>query len=186
MTTTSDIAAEARRLPPEPTSRWILVLAAVFTGAWLAALVWQILVLPERVPTHFGPGGDADGWSSKQGALALAAALPLLAAYPLPLLSLLVVRWPASINAPNREWWTATAPRLRRLERLIREDLWLFAVLMLGLFTVVQVSIVVAARSQDGNAPAALLFGPLVVVLAVTGVLIARMVGSRYAEQDVD
>lgn len=184
--TTSDIAAEARRLPPEPTSPWILGLTAVFTVAWLAVLVWQVWVLPDRVPTHFGPGGDADGWSSKQGALALAVALPLLAAYPLPLLSLLVLRWPAGINAPNQEWWTATAPRLRRFERLMREDLWLFAVLMLGLFTVIQVSIVVAARSEDGNAPAALLFGPLVVFLALTGVLMARMVGSRYAEQDVD
>lgn len=183
MTTTRKVAEEARGLAPEPTAGWIRVLVAVFTVAWLAVLAWQVQVLPERVPTHFGSGGEADGWSSKQGALAFSVALPLLAAYPLPLLSLLVLRWPAGINAPNRDWWTASAVRLRRFERLIREDMWLFAVLMLGLFTVIQISIVVAARSEDGNGSSAMILGPLVVFLAATSVLMARMLGSRYAEQ---
>lgn len=185
MTTTSSIADEARGLPPEPTARWILGLVAVFTAAWLAVLVWQVMVLPERVPTHFGSGGEADGWSSKQGALAFSVAMPLLTAYPLPLLSRLAVHWPHTINAPNREWWTATAPRLRRFERLIREDMWLMTVLMLGLFTAIQISIVMAARSESGDLPPALLFGVLGVFLALTGVWMARMLGGRYAEQDV-
>ncbi|MDX2356193.1 DUF1648 domain-containing protein [Dietzia sp. PP-33] len=186
MTTTSAIAAEARGLPPEPTARWILVLVAVFSVAWLAVLGWQVQVLPERVPTHFGPGGEPDGWSSKAGALAFSVAMPVLTAYPLPLLSRLVMHWPGAINAPNRDWWTATAARIRRFERLIREDMWLFCVLMLGLFTAIQISIVMASRSASGGLPPVLLFGSLGVFLVLTVALTARILGARYAEQDVD
>lgn len=185
MTTTRDTAAEARRLPPEPTARWILVLVAVCTVVWLAVLAWMVAVLPERVPTHFGTGGEPDGWSSKVGALAFAVLMPLLFAYPLPLISKLVMRWPEGINVPNREWWTATAPRIRRFERLIREDMWLMAALMLGLFVAVEVSIVVASQSESGEQSSAFFLGPLVVFLALTGVVVARMIGSRYAEREL-
>lgn len=186
MTTTRDTAAEARGLPREPTSPWILVLMAVLTVAWLGILAWQVAVLPERVPMHFGAGGEADGWSSKGGALVFSVLMPLLVVFPMPLLSLLAVHWPMSINVPNRDWWTATALRLRRFERLLREDLWLFAALTLALLLAVDVGIVVAANSADGNLPSAFFAVSLVLFLIGIGVVIARMFGSRYAEQDVD
>lgn len=186
MTTTRDTAAEARGMPREPTARWILVLMAVLTVVWLGILAWQVAVLPDRVPTHFGSGGEADGWSSKGGALAFTVLLPVLVVFPMPLMSLLALRWPQSINVPNRDWWTATAPRLRRFERLLREDLWLFAALTLALFLAIDVGIVVAARSADGNLSQAFLWGALVLFLIGIGAVMARMFGRRYAEQDVD
>ncbi|MDN5723137.1 MAG: DUF1648 domain-containing protein [Corynebacterium sp.] len=185
MTTTSDAAAEARGLPREPTVRWILVLMAVLTVVWLGVVVWQVMVLPERVPTHFGSGGEADGWSSKTGALAFSILLPLLVVFPMPLMSLMALKWPTSINAPNRDWWTATGPRLRRFERLLREDLWLIAALTLALMTVVDVGIVFAAQSANGNLSSGLILVPLAVYFAGLGVVMARMFGSRYAEQEV-
>ncbi len=181
--TTKDITAEARELPREPTARWILVLVAALSVVWLAILAWQIQVLPETVPTHFGTSGEPDGWSSKKGALAFSVLLPLLSAYPLPLMALLVLRWPAGINGPNREWWTATAPRLRRFERLMREDLWLVAALMLGLFVAIQVYITLTARAADGQGLEWVFPAVMVSFLVLIGVVLARMYGGRYAEQ---
>ncbi|MDV8001653.1 DUF1648 domain-containing protein [Rhodococcus sp. IEGM 1408] len=183
MTTTRSLGEEARGLPREPTARWILVLVAGLVAVWLAVLAWQVQVLPERVPTHFGAGGVPDGWSSKSGAIAFSTLGPLLFALPLPLMSLLVLRWPAGINAPNRQWWTATAPRLRRFERLLREDLWLIAAVMLVMFIGIQVGISEAARTPEGRMPGVWLVGPVTVVFVGTGVVLARMFGSRYAEQ---
>lgn len=185
MTTTSDIAAEARGLPREPTARWILVLMAVLTVVWLGILAWQVAVLPDRVATHFGFGGEANGWSSKAGALAFSVLLPLLVVFPMPLMALLALRWPSSINAPNREWWTATAPRLRRFERLLREDLWLIGALTLALFLVIDVGVALAAQSTDNTLSLWFLLPTLVLFLAGLGVVMARMLGTRYAEQDI-
>lgn len=184
MTTTRSAADDARDLPREPTTPSIRVLAAVAVVVWLGVLVWQVMVLPEQVPTHFGAGGEPDGWSSKPGALAFSALLPLLVVLPIPLTSMLVVRAPDLINAPNKEWWTATAPRLRRFERLLREDLWLITVMTLALLVAAQVGIVIAAESADGRMPEWLFGVALVAFLAGMGVVLARMcAGGRYAEQ---
>lgn len=163
------------------------MLVVGLTVVWLSVLAWQVAVLPDRVPTHFGSGGQPDGWSSRTGALAMSALAPVAFAFPLPLMSLLAIRWPAGINTPNKEWWTATGPRLRRFERLMREDLWLLAAAMLGLFIGIQVGITEAASTDDGSMSGAWVAGPLIVMLVGTGVVLARMYGGRYAEQpDLD
>lgn len=82
--------------------------------------------------------------------------------------------------------WILALPRLRRFERLQREDLWLIAMALVALLSALQVSVVVASRSADGSVGQAFLFGPLAVSLAVTVAVVARMFVSRYAEQDVD
>ena len=187
MTTTRSPADDARELPREPTARWITVLITGLVAVWLGVLAWQVTVLPERVPTHFGSGGEPDGWSSKSGALAFSVLGPLLFALPLPLMSLMVLRWPSSINVPNKQWWTATGPRLRRFERLMREDLWLITAVMLVTLIGVQAGITGAAQTDDGRLPGLWLAGPLIVAFVGTGVVLARMYGSRYEEQsDLD
>lgn len=183
MTTTSTPAEDARSLPPEPTARWILVLMAGLTIVWLAVLVWQVAVLPERVPTHFDGSGQADGWSSRTGALAVSVLLPLAVVFPLPLMAKLALRWPQSINAPNRDWWAATGPRLRRFERILREDLWLIAAATLVLLVAVDVGITETARSGSGGMPLVYLWVPMAVFFVVIGWVMARMMGDRYAEQ---
>ncbi|MBB1057245.1 DUF1648 domain-containing protein [Dietzia sp. B19] len=185
MTTTNSVADEARGLPKEPTSPWILILVVATVVVWLAALVWQVMVLPERVPTHFGAGGEPDGWSSKGGALAFSALLPLLMVLPLPLLTtLIVLRAPELINGPRKEWWTATAPRLRRFERLVREDLWLIVVVTLALLVAMQVGIVIAVEAPGQRLPEGLLFGGMALFgVGLVAVLLRMYVGGRYAEQ---
>ncbi|UVE96639.1 DUF1648 domain-containing protein [Dietzia sp. B32] len=188
MTTTRSAADDARDLPKEPTAPWILALSAAVILVWLGVLAWQVAALPERVPTHFGAGGEADGWSSRNGALAFSAFLPLLVVLPIPLMSRLVVSAPEFINAPNKEWWTASGARLRRFERLVREDLWLITVMTLALLVAGQVGIVVAAQSGADRMPGWALPGALMVFLVGLAAVLARMlVGGRYADQpDLD
>lgn len=161
---------------------------AGLTLLWLAVLAWQVAVLPERVPTHFDGSGQADGWSSRAGALAFSAGLPLVVVFPMPLLAKLAVVWPQSINAPNRDWWIASGTRLRRFERLLREDLWLIAAVTMLVLVLVQAGITEAAVSGAAESgadavPTTVLWVPLVVVFAGVGWVIARMLGKRYAEQ---
>lgn len=188
MTTTSSAADDARDLPAEPTAPWILVLAGGVILVWLGVLAWQVAVLPERVPTHFAADGRADGWSSRTGALAFSALIPLLVVLPIPLLSRLVLWAPAHINAPNKEWWTATGPRLRRFERLMREDLWLITTATMVLLVAGQVGIVLAARSGAEAMPGWVLPVALGVFLVAIAAVTGRMfVGGRYAAQpDLD
>lgn len=188
MTTTNSVADEARGLPKEPTSPWILILVVATVVAWLAVLAWQVMVLPERVPTHFGSGGEPDGWSSKAGALAFSSLLPLTVFVLIPLTSLLVLRAPEFINGPNKEWWTATAPRLRRFERLVREDLWLIVVVTLALLVAMQVGIVIAVDAPGQRMPEEFLFGGMAVFgVGLVAVMVRMYAGNRYAEQpDLD
>lgn len=182
MTTTSP-AEDARGLPREPTARWILVLMAGLTVLWLGVLAWQVAVLPERVATHFDGSGQADGWSSKTGALVFSTMMPLAVVFPMPLLSLLAIRWPQSINAPNRDWWIASGARLRRFERLLREDLWLITAAALVMIIAIQVGITETALSGADSMPMAYIWVPLAVLFVGIGAVIVRMLGSRYAEQ---
>lgn len=186
MTTTNSPTDDARELPREPTTPWIRALAVAAVAVWLAAVLWQVVALPDRVPTHFDGSGQVDGWSSKNGALAFSVLIPLVFVVPLPMLARLVLHWPQGINAPNRDWWTATAPRLRRFERLLREDLWLITVLTLALLVAIQVGIVVAARAGTEAMPMWVTFGSLGVFSVGLIAVLARMyAGGRYAEQDV-
>ena len=183
MTTTNSAADDARDLPRESTTQWIRALVAVVMAVWLVGLVWQVAVLPERVPIHFGSGGEPDNWSSKWGALAFAGLLPLLIILPMPLLAAMVIRAPDLINAPNKEWWTATGPRLRRFERLLREDLWLITAIALALLITTQVGVTLAARSPDHQLPEGLLPISLAVFgVALVAVMIRMFSGGRYAE----
>lgn len=183
MTTTSSPADDARSLPPEPTARWLLLLMAGLTVLWLAVLAWQVAVLPDRVPTHFDGSGQADDWSSRAGALAFSVLGPLVVVFPMPLMAKLAVRWPQSINAPNRDWWMKSGARLRRFERLIREDLWLIAAGTMLLLVLVQVGITESAVSGADALPVAYLWIPLAVLFVVIVWVMVRMMGTRYAEQ---
>lgn len=185
--TISEAVAEARELPREPTAPWILAIVAILTVAWLGVIVWQIVVLPESVATHFDSSGQADGWMSKPGAIATALLIPLIVVFPMPLLSRIALRWPSLINSPNRDWWMATAPRLSRYERLMREDLWLIAAATLAVLVMANVGITQAAITSGDGVSSVYMWGTLVVLAVGIGAVIVRMLSGRYTEQaDLD
>ncbi|MDI6872448.1 MAG: hypothetical protein QME79_14075 [Bacillota bacterium] len=103
---------------------------------------------------------------------------------PALLISPLTLRAPGAINAPNQRWWVAHPLRLRRFERLLREDLLLLASAALTFLAIAQAGITVAATSPEGELPLALMAAMLAPAVALIAV-IARMCGTggRYDEQ---
>lgn len=166
----AQVVATAKALPREPTTRWVLAVVAVLTVAWLGVLVWQVTTLPAQVPQHWSSGDIPDRWAPKAEAVITSAVMPLIFAYPMPLLSRLALSWPDALNVPNTQWWMATPRRLVRFERLLREDLWLMTAWMLVVFIAVEVLITVAAGRPGG----AVSFTPMAALLVL---LIAAMVG---------
>lgn len=166
----TQVVQAAKALPREPTTRWVLAVVAALTLVWLGVLAWQVMTLPAQVPQHWSSGDIPDRWAPKAEAVITSAVMPLIFAYPMPLLSRLALSWPDALNVPNKQWWLATPRRLVRFERLLREDLWLMTAWMLVVFIAVEVIITVAAGRPGG----AVSFAPMAILLAV---LIVAMIG---------
>ena len=79
--------------------------------------------LPERMATHFGPNGQADGWMSKS---AFTAFFLIMITFMTALMSgigtLIRVLPPEMINLPNKEYWLA--PERRRKRRRDSRGRW--------------------------------------------------------------
>ena len=88
----------------------VLLLAAMIATA--ALVLATTAALPDRVASHFGPGGTADGWMTRTGyrvfMLAFALGFVQLVAATVGLLPRL---FPNAVNVPNRAWWLAPERR---------------------------------------------------------------------------
>jgi len=127
--------------------RAILLIA----GLWLAfaAYVWLTAPqLPERVATHFGAGGKADGWMTRAGHLQFT----LLMGFALPAFFLAIFAfirrcngW--GLNIPHKEYWLAPERRAQTFDFIQRQGFWLAAI-QIAFFAVIHRSILAAnARS---------------------------------------
>jgi uncharacterized membrane protein len=84
----------------------------VLLAAAAALALWWYPQLPDRVATHFGFSGEADGWMSKDGFYVFYAVLMLSMFGMFSGLVVLLRRFPTSmINIPNREYWFAPERR---------------------------------------------------------------------------
>jgi len=89
-------------------TRFATWLAIGLVAVGLAFVLSTSAGLPEQVATHFGPGGQANGWMSRDGYRLLALALVL----GLPLTMLGVTVWAPRLSGsfvklPHREYWLA-------------------------------------------------------------------------------
>jgi uncharacterized membrane protein len=85
-------------------------------------------LLPEKMATHFGPSGQADGWMPRDAFMVMNASLMLFTALLLGSIRTLLQYLPDdSINLPNKEYWLATEQREQTLSILSSYFLW-FAV----------------------------------------------------------
>ncbi|STX13429.1 Predicted integral membrane protein [Kytococcus sedentarius] len=174
------VAQEARALPPEPDTLWVRLVFWGVVALWLASLAWAWFALPERVPTHWSGDNQADTWSSRAGAIVPAALIPAVALLPMPLLSRLATIWPDGLNVPHKEWWLQTAPRVRRFERLLREDLMLITASVLAIFPPLMFLMHQAAQ-RDGVIPGWGMPLVLAIIIVPMVIVLARMaVGRRY------
>ena len=93
---------------------FILVLVAAGAFVWLTSGA-----LPSVVASHFGPGGQANGFMGKAPYMALMLAL-VIAVPALVASSVLLVRVlpPQLVNLPNKRYWLAPERRAASLEAL--------------------------------------------------------------------
>jgi uncharacterized membrane protein len=147
------------------------------------AVVWAAIVLPDRVPVHWGSGGAADRVVSRDRAVAelvvIGAALALLLGGAAALVTRLPMSW---INVPHKEYWSRPENR-PELHRRLATDLWVIATATLLLLVVIVVQVVLVADDPDPR------LGPLFwVAFVVYGVLVLGLAVNsalrRYRPED--
>ena len=108
------------------------------TAAYVVALAWAALVLPERVPSHFDAAGRVDDWSSRTGTLVFWVAVGLVVLAGIPLLARLVSAGDGTwINMPQRskDHWFAPERRAESSSsRAPRSARWLIAIGLMAVF----------------------------------------------------
>lgn len=130
--------------------RLALVLSAT---AYVVALVWSALVLPDRVPSHFDAGGRADDWTSRTAMIVFWVVMGLVVLVAMPALTRLAASGDGTwVNMPQRskDYWFAPE---RRTEFRVRfaDDLEGFAALTgLLLTALLGLTTWVGATGRDG------------------------------------
>jgi uncharacterized membrane protein len=102
------------------------VVLGLFCAGYLIFIAGSASLLPERVASHFGVGGQADGWMNRSTDLAffggLGVGLPLF----FIVLSLLTGLMPARfVNLPHREYWLAPERRAQTRTYILRQMVWM-------------------------------------------------------------
>ncbi len=110
-----------------------IILTALCVGFELF-LFYSAKLLPERMASHFGGDGRADGWMSRSGDLlvlgALGVALPVL----FYILSFVTRIIPARfVNLPHREHWLSPERRVETSAYISRQMLWMGCLMVLFL-----------------------------------------------------
>ena len=125
--------------------------------------------LPDRVASHFGAGGHANGYMTREGyrwfMLFFTVGFPALLVLVIGGLPRLI---PQYTNIPNREYWLAPERRTQAFDFLTIHALWFGCLLVLFLCSVHW--LVVRANTQH---PPQLANGPFLLAL---GVFLAAMV----------
>jgi hypothetical protein len=86
----------------------------VSAAAYVVALVWAALLLPDRVPSHFDAVGRVDAWSSRTSLLGTFAAIGLVVLVGIPALTRVLAAGDGTwINLPQRskDYWFAPERR---------------------------------------------------------------------------
>ncbi len=127
---------------------WITVLA----GLGATVIAW--FVLPDRVPMHFGPSGEVDGWGSRTESVIWMGLMTVFMALVFWGLATLVPRAPETLlNIPqkDKQWWLSSAERRQVLNRRIVPDIYGMGAATLLFLTGLWVMIVAQAqREQPG------------------------------------
>ncbi len=150
---------------------------------YAGVVLWAWNTFPNRVPVHWGGGGDADRVVSRDRAVVELVVIGVGMALVLGGAAALVTRLPMSwINVPHKEYWSRPENR-PELHRRLAGDLWPIATATLLLLTVIVVQVELVADDPDPR------LGPLFwVAFAVYLVLVLGIAGNsalrRYRPRD--
>jgi uncharacterized membrane protein len=112
-------------------SRAVLLLLA---AAGVVQLLYYHPLLPQNVASHFDGAGEANGFQSRNGFVALSGSVLILMVVLFGGLGALFRTIPSSwFNLPNRDYWLAPERREETLDEILRRMEWLGAV-SLGLW----------------------------------------------------
>ncbi|HEX8508777.1 MAG TPA: DUF1648 domain-containing protein [Propionibacteriaceae bacterium] len=142
---------------------WFAGALGVYAAGWL----WSWSRLPEQVPIHFGPGGQADQWSSRGSALLFTALLGLgTTAFFVAIAAAAKHGSPFWVNIPNAGYWKQPA-QMAQMRRLLIEDLWIFGTWTLLLLSSIQV---LTVRAADMPRPTIAPWAPVCLAVYLVGV----------------
>jgi uncharacterized membrane protein len=118
------------------------------------AILWGTSgTLPDRVATHFGPGGLANGWMSRDGYRTFMLALGTLVPIFVVLVSGFVPRAAAQKSKiPNPDYWLAPERRAETYARMLSHACWLGCA-MLVFFTGTHLLLLDANAAQPPRLP---------------------------------
>ena len=138
-----------------------VVLGPLCAG-YLIFIAGSASLLPERVASHFGGGGEANGWMNRSADLAflggLGVGLPLF----FIVLSLVTGLVPARfVNLPHREYWLSPERLAQTRAYISRQMIWMSCLMILFLAGIHYLTIL-ANRTTPPHLPMGLL-------LALTG-----------------
>jgi uncharacterized membrane protein len=109
-----------------------------------AHIAFYYAQLPERVASHFGPNGEADGWMSKSAFAAFYVGITAFQAAIFGGIGSLIRRTPNElINLPNKDYWLAPERREETI-RGIAASMASFGVATIALVIAVMQLVIVA------------------------------------------
>ncbi len=101
----------------------LIIAACILAMALRVSAVWG--ALPSHLASHFGPSGQANGFSDAPAFFVLYALIGTLTVGGLLASSLLIRALPDKlINLPNRDYWLAPERKARALSTLTRWSAW--------------------------------------------------------------
>jgi len=141
---------------------------ALFILAFLANVALTLLslsILPDRVATHFGRGGMADGWGSNYTKALTAAGGHVFLFCILYFTPQLVLWFPAKwANLPNKDYWLQPAV-LPQTKAKISVLIWQFGVVLFVFLFVLGLLVLHANMAKPVRLNEAILFSTLGILL---------------------
>ncbi len=134
---------------PKGLSRAVLFFLLVIVAA-VVHLAYYYPQLPLEVPTHFGPGGEPDSWSSRGSFIFMQ--IILLGSIGLIFAGCgwFIRKIPHSlISLPNKEYWLASERKTDTLDVMTDQMFWFGAATMLFFGIMNHLSILVALGQRE-------------------------------------
>ena len=132
------------------------------------AVMWGTSgALPDRVATHFGHDGLANGWMSRDGYRAFMLALGTLVPVFIVVLAGLAPRLgPRAVKVPNPGYWLAPERRTETMSRMLSHSCWLGCA-MLVFFTGMHLLLLRANAATPARLPASPFYAMIVALVIV-------------------
>jgi uncharacterized membrane protein len=146
-------------------------------GVFGAGLVVSLLVLPDRVPLHFGADGTADRWGTPVRAVGEMAVVGLGVGVLMFALAMSAWRLPFDfVNIPDKEFWQR--PENQRVaRRRLQDDMYHVGGSLMLFLTAIQAYTVFVA---DDARPSIYPWGLVLAALFVAGLVVALVLRMRF------